>query len=147
MHYGELIFVRVGRWKYISDNNAQLPDEYDQIHRDIEPFCGVDPHDLQEFRRAWEDNPDSFTVGKEAGDDPISILDYSVRYGDDSCHGLAHTVHLIIDLMREAEESLPPFRAIFNPHDTPNLVTNYFLKQDALRMARSVVCSGSRCME
>lgn len=118
------------------DNNVQLPDEYDQIYRDIEPFWGVDPHDLQDARRAWEGNPDSFTIGKQAADDPITILDYSVRQGDDSRYGLAHTVHLIIDLMREVEEYLPPFRAIFNPHDTPNLVTNYLLKQDALRMAR-----------
>ncbi|KAF5310074.1 hypothetical protein D9619_010334 [Psilocybe cf. subviscida] len=104
-------------WQYVLDNNVQLPDEYDQIHRDNEPFWGVAPRDLQEFRRAWENNPDSFTIGKEAGDDPIAILDYSVRYGDDSRHGSR-------------------IRAIFNPHDTPNLVTNYLLKQDALRMAK-----------
>ncbi len=28
------------RWSYVTEHNVQLPDEYDQIHNDLEPFWG-----------------------------------------------------------------------------------------------------------
>ncbi|KIM52545.1 hypothetical protein SCLCIDRAFT_60830, partial [Scleroderma citrinum Foug A] len=33
-------------WDYIVEHNVQLPDEYDEIYYDLEPFWGVDPEDM-----------------------------------------------------------------------------------------------------
>lgn len=51
------------RWAYVKKHNVQLPDEYDQINRDIEPFWAVDPLVLVKIQKHWESRPDSFTVG------------------------------------------------------------------------------------
>lgn len=41
-------------WAYVEANNVQLPDEYDQILRDIQPFWAVPPDSLQSLQRQWE---------------------------------------------------------------------------------------------
>lgn len=116
--------------------DIQLPDEYDQIMRDIEPFWGMDPKDLQETLSVWETHNDSYTIGKDSYGDPLSLKRTSFASGEDGDSPLAHGAHLIIDLMEEVEDLLPPFRAIFSPHDNPNLHVDYELKQQALEAAR-----------
>jgi hypothetical protein len=43
---GRLPYELARRWKYATENDVKLPDEYDQIYNDIEPFWGIEPVDL-----------------------------------------------------------------------------------------------------
>ncbi|KAF9004580.1 hypothetical protein BDQ17DRAFT_1424430 [Cyathus striatus] len=54
------------RWKYVEDNNVQLPDEYDQIWKDLEVFWGYHPSDLQRLQLQQESFNDSYTIGKDS---------------------------------------------------------------------------------
>ncbi|TEB27987.1 hypothetical protein FA13DRAFT_1736176 [Coprinellus micaceus] len=49
-------------WQYVKEHNVQLPDEYDQIHADLEPFWGVEPADLRKTQEELEKKKDSVSV-------------------------------------------------------------------------------------
>ena len=46
----------------------------------------------------------------------------------------------ILDLLKPIEHLLPPFRAIFSPHDNPNLLTDYYVKKAFLDAAKEGKC-------
>jgi hypothetical protein len=103
-------------WAYTAVHDVRLPDEYDQIDRDLAPFYGVAPTDLQEALRALEAHEHVYTIGKNGdGYGGLEML----KLPQDA---LAAPGFEIIELMREVEAELPPFRAAFNPYDAPNLV-------------------------
>jgi len=129
------------RWKYVAENNVQLPDEYDQIYHDLEPFWGIDPNDLHRIQRNWEAQADSLTIGKDTFDELVSTKNYSLPTSDPSPYGLAGNVHQIMDLLRDVEHFIPPFHATFSPHDNPNLLRDYELKKLALEAAKSGKCT------
>ncbi|KAJ7815225.1 hypothetical protein B0H14DRAFT_3450490 [Mycena olivaceomarginata] len=47
----------------------------------------------------------------------------------------------IIDMLREVEEELPPFRAVFSPHGNPNLVPDHELRDMAQEAANKGTCA------
>ncbi|KAG6825268.1 hypothetical protein H0H92_004252 [Tricholoma furcatifolium] len=118
------------RWAYVQKHNVQLPDEYDLIYEDLEPFWGMDPRDLQRIQGEWEAHSDTYTIGKTV-DGPITIVNYSLP-GHTNIRSLMDGAYLIMDLLKDVEDSIPAFRAIFSPHDNPNLPTDWELKQQAL---------------
>lgn len=128
------------RWAYVQEKNVQLPDEYDQIYRDLEPFWGVHPRDVQTLQRDWEDHADTFTIGKDTYDDKFSLKNHSISDGDIGPTGHAKGAHELMDLLKDVADKLPPFRAVFWPGDNPNLHTDYAVKQKALQAARSQTC-------
>ncbi|KAK2462820.1 hypothetical protein APHAL10511_005211 [Amanita phalloides] len=124
-------------WNYVQEHRVQLPDEYDQIHRDLEPFWGMDPRDLQHIQRDWEAHADSYTIGKDKIEDSIKLLNYTLPGNDKVRYDLAKGAFEIMELLEEVDRFLPPFRAVFSPHDNPNLFTDWELKQMALEAARN----------
>lgn len=42
--------------------------------------------------------------------------------------------------LEDVEEFIPPFRAVFSPHDNPNLHTDIELKKQALKHAAAGTC-------
>ncbi|KAG5645977.1 hypothetical protein DXG03_004769 [Asterophora parasitica] len=121
-------------WAYVERHNVQLPDEYDQIYKDLEPYWGMDPKDLQAIETEWEAHPDSYTIGKTA-DGPIELVNSSLPGNAKVQHDLAGGAYEIMDLLEDVTQFLPAFRAIFSPHDNPNLPTDFELKQQALKHA------------
>ncbi|KAF8066953.1 hypothetical protein FPV67DRAFT_1768934 [Lyophyllum atratum] len=121
-------------WAYVEENNVQLPDEYDQIYRDLEPYWGMDPKDLQEIEREWEGHFDSWTIGKTAESD-IRLVNSSLPKREKGPFDLTSGATHVIDLLKDVEEFIPPFRAVFSPHDNPNLHTDFELKTEALKHA------------
>ncbi|KAG6884641.1 hypothetical protein C0993_009358 [Termitomyces sp. T159_Od127] len=121
-------------WRYVQKHNVQLPDEYDQIYEDLEPFWGMDPCDLQRLQSKWEAHSDSYTIGKMA-DGPIIIANYSLPNMKSGDHDLRSVGYEVIDLLKEIEDKLPPFRAVFSPHDNPNLPIDWELRQQAVKHA------------
>ncbi|CAK5262218.1 unnamed protein product [Mycena citricolor] len=120
-------------WIYVQENNVQLPDEYDTIYHDLEPFWGVSPGDLGVIREELEGKFDSFTLGKTEQTDRVRVLNTSLtpsRY-----HELLKSSEGILDLLNDVAASLPPFRAVFSPHDGPNRMSDYRVLQTALKAA------------
>jgi hypothetical protein len=100
----------------------------------------MDPNDLQRIQRDWEGHGDSVTIGKDTLDELIDIKNYSLPTDDPSPNGLAFGVHTIMDLLEDVEDLIPPFRAVFSPHDIPNLLRDYDFKQVALQAVKSGKC-------
>lgn len=126
-------------WEYVQENNVQLPDEYDFIHERLEPFWGVSPVDLRKILADWEDKSDVpvMVFGKADGK-PIKILKNGMPEGDRAM--FAEMLLDRIGLMLDIEEHLPDFRAVISPADTPNLLTDWELKQSALWAANEETC-------
>ncbi|KAG6817367.1 hypothetical protein H0H87_009554 [Tephrocybe sp. NHM501043] len=121
-------------WKYVQEHNVQLPDEYDQIYEDLEPFWGMDPLDLQRIQSEWEAHSDSYTLGKAEGS-PITMVNSSLPGNAKVQHDLSLGAYEVMELLEDVEDAIPPFRAVFSPHDNPNLPTDWELKDQALRHA------------
>ncbi|KAJ7721120.1 glycosyl transferase family 90-domain-containing protein [Mycena metata] len=119
-------------WGYAMANNVQLPDEYDQIDRDLAPFYGVDPVEVWRVQREWEAHADSYTIGKDSVKEGLAMLNFTLPADERVRFELASGGFQLIELLREVEGALPPFRAVFSPHDNPNLVLDYQLRQQAL---------------
>ncbi|KAJ8486950.1 hypothetical protein ONZ45_g14504 [Pleurotus djamor] len=113
-------------WKYVQDNNVLLPDEYDQIHRDLEPFWALDPMDLQKLVADEQAVVETFTIGKDKPGDHIAVVNHSFADPDHWREKNAlRGAQDIIDLLKEVEDHLPPFRAVVSPMDNPMLLTDY----------------------
>ncbi|KAJ7148964.1 glycosyl transferase family 90-domain-containing protein [Mycena crocata] len=119
-------------WNYVQQHAVQLPDEYDQIHTDLEPFWGIEPKDLLAVRAELEAKVDSYTLGKTATSD-VRVVNTSLTPG--SYDQLIKGSENIIDLLSDVEEFLPPFRAVFSPHDGPNRLSDYFVENAARQAA------------
>ncbi|KAJ7088684.1 glycosyl transferase family 90-domain-containing protein [Mycena epipterygia] len=124
-------------WNYVRENAVQLPDEYDQIHADLEPFWGIEPKDLLVIRSELEAKVDSYTLGKTANSD-VNVVNTSFAPG--KYDQLIKGSEAIIDLLSDVEEFLPPFRAVFSPHDSPNRLSDYFVEHAARQAAAERRC-------
>ncbi|KAJ6598369.1 glycosyl transferase family 90-domain-containing protein [Mycena vulgaris] len=121
-----------GWWNYVRKHGVQLADEYDQIHKDLEPFWGIEPTDLFAIRAELEAKFDSYTLGKSATSE-IGVVNTSFTPG--SYDQLIQGSENIIDLLKDVKEFLPPFRAVFSPHDGPNRLSDYFVESAAREAA------------
>ncbi|KAF9267963.1 hypothetical protein L218DRAFT_995514 [Marasmius fiardii PR-910] len=119
-------------WNYVKEHNVQLPDEYDQIYLDLQPFWGISPSDLLLLQQELEEKKDSYTIGKTASTN-VTIVRTSFREGD--YDRLIQATPAIVDLLKEVEEHLPPFRATFSPHDGPNRLSDFEVRNAALEAA------------
>ena len=100
----------------------------------------MDPNDLQKIQREWESHVDSFTVGKDSFEDPISLKNYTLTGSDETKEVHAKGAYEIINLLQDVWQAIPAFRAVVSPHDNPNLHTDFELKQQALRAAATGKC-------
>ncbi|KAF4585112.1 Glycosyltransferase Family 90 domain containing protein [Pleurotus pulmonarius] len=120
-------------WEYVVQNDVQLPDEYDQIHRDLEHYWGIEPRDLRKIQKELETKLDSYTLGKTATG-PVEVVTSSFQEG--RYNQLIVGSVRIIGLLEEIDDVLPAFRATFSPHDGPNRLTDYGVQQAVLKAAR-----------
>ncbi|KAJ6578744.1 hypothetical protein DFH09DRAFT_1448862 [Mycena vulgaris] len=116
-------------WNYVREHDVQLPDEYDQIHADL-PFLGarIEPKDLHAIRSELEELVHG--IVKTANNNIVV---------NTSLTPALYTHHIqgsvgIIRLLRPVEDLLPPFRAVFSPHDPPRRLSDYSV-QNAARQA------------
>ena len=50
-------------------------------------------------------------------------------------------VELVLDVVDEVQKDLRPFRAVFSPHDTPSLPTDWELREEAKEAAKAGKCT------
>ncbi|KAF6762134.1 hypothetical protein DFP72DRAFT_878086 [Ephemerocybe angulata] len=124
-------------WTYVQSHSVQLPDEYNQIDRDLSPFWGVDPSHLRQVQRDWEAHADSYTIGKEKLEDYLVILNYTLPEDENVKNELARGATMVIEILEEIEDYLRPFRAIFSPHDNPNLHSDWELREEAKEASKA----------
>ena len=126
------------RWSYVAEHNVQLPDEYDQIHNDLEPFWGLEPADLIAIQQENELKKDSYTVGKnESG--VVDVLTYA--FDDGRYDQLIVGSRKIVEMLREVQDYLPPFRMTISPHDGPNRLTDHGIKEALLGAVEGRTCT------
>lgn len=124
----------------MQEHNVQLPDEYDSIYHNIEPFWGVHPRDLQHIYQNWVDHADTklLEFGKEEGQ---RLRIFKNDAPDDKREEFNDSVNLRIKLMEQVEQHIPPFRALISGWDNPNLLTDWELKAQALEAAATRTCA------
>ncbi|KAG2063178.1 hypothetical protein BDR04DRAFT_978260, partial [Suillus decipiens] len=120
-------------WDYVVAHNVQLPDEYDDIYRDLEPFWGIDPLDFQKTREQLEAKEQTVVIAKTDQNSVIEIVNYHLP--EESAPRLIASIERILDLLRDVEDLLPPFRAVFSPHDNPAMLSDYGVKSMSLEAA------------
>lgn len=120
-------------WDFVVKHDIQLPDEYDEIYNDIEPYWGLDPADVAKSIEEAEMRDSMFTLAKTSSNHGLEIV-YSTFAGTDDSFRERTTA--IIDLTREFGSDLPPMRIPFYPHDTPTMHTDWRIKQMALDAAK-----------
>ncbi|KAK2467913.1 hypothetical protein APHAL10511_000208 [Amanita phalloides] len=119
-------------WRYVKEHNVQLPDEYDSIYHDLEPFWGLQPEELLKLRDELESKIDSYTIGKDSAG-RVAVVNYAFEEG--RYKQLIHGSKAIIDLLSEIEDILPDFRMVLSPHDGPNRLSDHSVREAALRAA------------
>ncbi|KZP10784.1 glycosyltransferase family 90 protein [Athelia psychrophila] len=130
-------------WYWCEKHDVRLPDEYDQIHRDLAPFWGMHPADLARLQSDHEAHVDSYTIGKDRASDPIGVLKMVLSYSGPGTQEDAHLEQAqdMIDSLADVQHFVPPFRATFSPHDNPNLFSDWEVKTDMLRAAAAGECA------
>ncbi|KAF5391052.1 hypothetical protein D9757_003999 [Collybiopsis confluens] len=119
-------------WAYVQAHDVQLPDEYDQIDHDLRPFFGLEPSYLIELQTEREAKEDTYTLGKNS-EGKIDVLRTTCR--ENVRPHVVYNANLMLDVLRDVEDDLPSFRAVFSPHDSPSLVTDYLIKTTLLEAA------------
>ncbi|KZT35728.1 hypothetical protein SISSUDRAFT_1050919 [Sistotremastrum suecicum HHB10207 ss-3] len=116
-------------WEYVDKNSILLPDEYDQINRDLEPFLGVDPVALNEELKNEEGKSGSYTLVSRKG--KVEAVKLDMKEGEE------WKPKTIVGFLREVEGDLPDFRAVFSIHDGSSLYPHHAHRKAAIEAARS----------
>ncbi|KAG6853997.1 hypothetical protein C0991_011654 [Blastosporella zonata] len=125
-------------WRYVKENNVQLPDEYDQIYKDLEPFWGYHPLDLQQIQNQQELHTDTFTLGlNETNQLDVLRVSFASSANNYNPYNLLSGARSIMEILKDVEKDLPSFRAVISPHDSPALFSDYQVKEMALDAASS----------
>jgi hypothetical protein len=129
------------RWSYREHHNVRLPDEYDRIYHDLEPFWGMDPVDLNKLLAEREISGDTFILSK-TGDSNITVVASVFPENDPDIPEAFHITlaKSIAHKMNKISRFIPPFRAMYSIYDNPNLTTDWELKAQALQAAAARTC-------
>ncbi|KAG2070801.1 hypothetical protein BDR04DRAFT_579015 [Suillus decipiens] len=120
-------------WDYVVTHNVQLPDQYDEIYRDLEPYWGIDPLDFQKTREQLEALDQTVIVAKTDQSPVIEVVDYHLpQQNAKDCVG---RVENVLRLLQDVQDFMPPFHAVFSPHDNPAMLSYYGIKSMALDAA------------
>lgn len=118
------------------EHGVQLPDEYDQISEDLEPFWGMEPSWLGSLEAEQEKSEGLYTISKND-----SGLKVALVFGKDATDldekDLPRGAADILTLLQDVQQHLPNFRAVFSHLDNPDLTTDYGVKQALINAAAS----------
>jgi hypothetical protein len=120
------------RWDYVVRHRVQLPDEYDEIFEDLEPFWGIDPHELARTQQELEMHDLIVTVQKTDTHSRLEVIHSTLPQERQQ---LQTGIHNIIALVREVEHELPPLRITVSPFDNPDMLSDWYIKTIALEAA------------
>jgi hypothetical protein len=108
-----------------SKHNVQLPDEYDQINKDLQLFWGISPADLRRRIEKASKARDTYTLKVRGGKIEASGVYKKEKLHDRRKEGQMALMEPIVDL-------LPDMSIVYSVHDTPNTVISWEHHQDIL---------------
>ncbi|KAG8895495.1 Glycosyltransferase Family 90 domain containing protein [Tulasnella sp. 417] len=127
-------------WEYVQQHKVLLPDEYDRIYHDIEPFWAIEPAELAKSQSHLETQAGSFTVVSNAGKisvevqlsstDPDGVEAVTANYG------LKKRAEDQAELLKAVQEYLPDFRATFANDKLPSQIVTAHMRDAAVQAAR-----------
>ncbi|KAG9051021.1 Glycosyltransferase Family 90 domain containing protein [Tulasnella sp. UAMH 9824] len=122
-------------WRYVVQHKVQLPDEYDRIYHDLEPFWGMSPSFLQQQQRNWETDGEvgSFTIASE--DHEVFFAGHSVTGDEGGARIAEERAADQLRLLEDVQQWLPDFRATFSAHDVPYQFIGHDLRSEAVDRA------------
>jgi hypothetical protein len=100
----------------------------------------MNPDDLLRLQAVQETKPDSFTIAKNEMHDSQLVTKAFSDPDTWEQRALLRGLDEIVDLLRPVEDALPPYRAIFSPHDNPNLLSDYHVRKATLDAAAAGKC-------
>ncbi|WVQ96174.1 hypothetical protein IAU59_003277 [Kwoniella sp. CBS 9459] len=105
-------------WAYVRENDVQLPDEYDQIHKDLHPFRALSPRDLKARVQEAAQLHDTFVIRVQRGTVRTETL-----YKPEAIHDKRMQHQL--ELLRPIAESLPDLQVVWSVHDTARTMISH----------------------
>lgn len=118
-----------GRWRFTadgSDNKVQLPDEYDQIERDLHLFWALHPRDLRRRIENAGTREDTFSIKVKRGQ-----LRISGKFGQDVVNHRDRRDGQFA-LIKDVAEHIPDMEAVYTSHDTPWNILSWGHRQTLL---------------
>jgi hypothetical protein len=116
---------------------VQMPDEYDRIHEDLAPYWGLSPAAFRGLEQAHEAHEETFTLGR-VGAHGVMVVNMSLP--NNGMKGYLQGAYEIADTLAPVHEHLPPFRAVFSPHDNPTIGFSAEWRALALKAVREGRC-------
>jgi hypothetical protein len=118
-------------WRFVKENKVRLPDEYDQINKDMYLFRAIKPEDLMKHVEEAASMDDTFTI-KVKG----RALRTRGTYDSEEIGGadarLQGQVELIMDY--GIEKWTGDFQAVYGIHDTPQGFIGWDHRADLLEL-------------
>ena len=99
----------------------------------------MEPARLQAIQRDWEGHVHSYTLGKSSPSGPFYIVNETLPDDEYERQRLLDSAHRMVRLMKEVEEDLPLFRAVFGPHDNPNVFLTEEMRSKAVDAGKAGV--------
>jgi hypothetical protein len=117
---------------------VQMPDEYDRIHDDLAPYWGLSPAAFRGLEHAHEAHQETYTLGR-VGAHGVMVVNMSLP--NQGMKGHLQGAYEIADTLAPVQEHLPPFRAVFSPHDNPTVGLSAEWRALALKAVREGRCA------
>ncbi len=119
-----------------SNHDVQLPDEYDQINRDMYLYRALSPRDLRQAIDEASDSIDTFTITIHRG-----ALRTRSMYRDD-IFGAFERLDGQATLLTEfgITKWLPDVKVVFGVHDTPTGFLGWDHRQDLMERIEDDEC-------
>lgn len=113
-------------WRFVQENDVQLPDEYDQINEDLKIFRALSPRELAKRIEKAARQQDTFE---------ITIIDGEIsnRTTGALFDGAVDRVAGQVDLLNDFDiDWIPDMKAVYGLHDTPQGFIGWELRRDLI---------------
>jgi hypothetical protein len=118
-------------------NNVSLPDEYDQIERDLLPFRALSPQELGRRQDELSGRHPTYTLQVTNGS--LHTL-LSIEEGGASVSDFKYRVEDQVALIEPIVNYLEDFKAVYWLHDNPATAITYDHRQELLKTLRGRQC-------
>ena len=119
----------------VSDHHVPLPDEFDQISRDLHVFRAFSPTDLRNLMTTASNRPDTFTL-KVVNGDVIDITTSALM----GLRGANDRVAGQLDFIKGLAGDLEGLEVVYSVHDTPSVLLGWEHRQELNQLIEEGEC-------
>jgi hypothetical protein len=105
-----------------SENNVELPDEYDRIHLDMAPFRAYSPSAIAQHMESASNMADTFILRVKRG--VVRLMSVNDREDADqgAMDGAQERMDGQLSMLRDVARWIPDMTAVWGLHDTPQII-------------------------